>query len=133
MLLCFLGITVVTAILASNVVIPSTGVISGIGVSVYNDSQGTSNCTNLLWGTVDKGSTTTKTVYIKNTGTVKEDISLTTMNWDPTTARDYISVTGANLTVNAGAIVPYVITLNVSANADGITQFRLDIVINGVG
>ena len=115
----------------------SIGTIStGPNIAVYSDSACTNPVTTLTWGSLSPGGSTTQTVYIKNTGTVSESLSMATSNWSPTNASNYITVTWNNLNgynLLAGASVAATITLTVSSSISGITNFANTVTFSGTG
>jgi hypothetical protein len=141
----FLGATIVAmvimvtavalALLQATQTIPNTGTIKGINVGVYENSACTVPLTSLAWGTLDPGSSTIKTMYVKNEGTSPMTLSMTTNTWNPSNALSYITVTwNQNGTVvNAGLNVQANVTLTVSPNISGIPSFAFTMVITGTG
>ena len=116
-------------------VIPNTGTVRTIGVGVYWDSGCTSEVTSIDWGTIDVGATENMAVYIKNEGTDPVTLSLSTENWDPSSASSDISLTwnygGQALAVDG--VIQVTLSLAVSETIEGITSFSFDIVITGSG
>jgi hypothetical protein len=135
-----IALSVVTAgVLNAQQNVPAQGHIGGsittntVNIGVYSDSQATSLCTNIDWGTLNSGSIATKTVYIKNTGNITETLSMTTIDWIPQTATSSLFLTWnkESATLQAGAIVPATLTLNVAAETGDISDFNFNIVISG--
>jgi hypothetical protein len=130
-------LTLVTsgALLATQQV-PSTGTVSAVNVGVYTNSGCTSNCTSISWGTISPGSSTTYTVYVKNTGNVPVTLSMTTSGWNPTSANGPITLAWnrEGTSLNAGDSVSATLTLTVSSSiSSSITNFSFNIVITGTG
>jgi hypothetical protein len=102
---------------------------------VYSDAACTTAKSAITWGSLAVGSSTTQTVYVKNTGTAAMTLSLSSSNWTPTNANTYITVSwdkqGASLA--AGQSTPAVITLTVSSATTGITTFSNTITLSGTG
>ncbi|MEM3673346.1 MAG: hypothetical protein QW468_03880 [Candidatus Bathyarchaeia archaeon] len=111
----------------------NTATVRAAGVSVYWYSNRTSPVTAIDWGNIAPGETATKTIYLYNNGTIAVKLSMTTGQWSPATAANYITVnwncTGQIL--SPGAVVCAALTLNVSQNISGITSFSFNIVITG--
>jgi hypothetical protein len=127
-------LTLVTAGLIATQTIPSDGtVISPVNIGVYTDSDCTQNCTNISWGTLNPNTTTHKTVYVKNTGTTPVTLTMTTENWTPTNADDYLTLTWdqQNTVLDAGQSVPANLTLTVAADTGDLTNFSYNIIITG--
>jgi hypothetical protein len=129
-------LTLVTSgVLLSSQQVPSNGtVLSTIGVGVYNDQQCTQNCTSISWGTLTPGSSTVKTVYVKNTGTLPETLSMNVSGWSSANASAGMTVAwnkNAAL-LNASQLVAANITLTVLPTIDtGVTNFSFNITITG--
>jgi hypothetical protein len=129
-----LFLTMITAgALVSSQTIPSGGTITAVNVGVYSNSACTSNCTSIDWGTLSPGGSTTKTIYVKNTGTIPVTLSMTPANWSPSNANNYLTVTWnrANYALAAGASVSAILTLTASSSAGSLTNFSFDVVITG--
>jgi hypothetical protein len=129
-----LFLTMITAgALVSSQTVPSGGTITAVNVGVYSNSACTNNCTSIDWGTLSPGGSTTRTIYVKNTGTVPVTLSMATTNWSPSNANNYLTLTWnrANYALAAGNSVSATLTLTVSASAGSITDFDFDIVITG--
>jgi hypothetical protein len=119
--------------------IPAQGHLGGsittntANIGAYNDLQATTLCTNIDWGTLNSGSIATKTIYIKNTGNITETLSMTSTDWNPQTAASSILLTWnrESSTLQAGAITPATLTLNIAADTGDISDFDFNIVISG--
>ena len=85
------------------------------------------------WGSIEAGSSVNKKAYIKNSGDQSVTLSLTTENWNPAGAADYITLSwnydGSAL--GPGAVVEVTLTLTVDSAITGIEDFNFDIVIIG--
>jgi len=129
-----LFLTVLTSgLITTSQTVPTAGTVTAINVGVYADLGCTQNCTSISWGTLSPGNQVTKTVYIKNTGTVPATLSMSTANWVPSNANTHLSLAWnrANYILAVGASVPATLTLTVSTNAAGINSFSFNIVITG--
>jgi len=126
---------VISEILANSPPISNTGAVKAIGVGVYWNSDGTNEVTSINWGTLEPGSSTNRTCYIQNEGNSVVTLSMSTSNWDPTNASDYISLSwdyGGQL-VTPAELIPVIFTLSISDSVEGITSFSFDITIVGSG
>jgi len=114
--------------------VPNAGNVRAVGVGVYWDSDCTNNVTDINWEFLEPGETASKTVYIKNKGSIPVVLNMTTDNWDPTSASDNITLSWnregyvLNTTV---PVVQTVLTLSVSSDISGVTNFSFDIIITG--
>jgi hypothetical protein len=133
-----LFLTLLTSgLLLSNQTVPSNGsVLSTVNVGVYSDSSCTQNCTSINWGTLAPGSSTIRTVYVKNTGTLPMTLNMATTGWNPSNANGPITLSwnreGAVL--NASQSISATLTLTVSSSiSSSITTFSFNITITGTG
>jgi len=127
-------LTLVTAGLIATQTIPSDGtVISAVNIGAYTDSDCTQNCTNISWGTLNPDTTTSKTIYVKNTGTVPVTLTMATENWTPTDADDYLTLTWnqQNTILDPDESTPANLTLTVAADTGDLTNFSFNIIITG--
>lgn len=117
--------------------IPSRGTVyvKVLGVDVYWDPECTSMVTEIDWGILEPSDVTNKILYVKNTGNAAVTLSMATENWTPAEAGTFITVTWdiEGSTLNVDAIMAFSITLSVSAEISGISDFSVDIAITGGG
>jgi|YelNatPaOPRAMG01_1025707.scaffolds.fasta_scaffold05274_11 hypothetical protein len=113
--------------------ISNVGNVQAVGLSVYWESSCTNVVSSIDWGALTPGSNNPKTIYIKNEGNVPVTLSMTTGNWNPSTASNYISLAWnrESTVLAAGSVVSAVLTLTVSSSISGITSFSFDITITG--
>lgn len=128
-------VTTVVALLLTQKTIPGTGTIQTVGVGAYWDPLCTNATTSINFGLLPPGSSKTYTLYLKNEGNSDIIVSMTPTNWNPTLASDYIDLTwdreGQKLTT--GQSIGCVLSITVSADAQGFSAFNVDIVISGTG
>lgn len=119
--------------LVSTRTIPNTGTITVIGVGVYSDVGCTTVLTSIGWGTVDPGAAPTRTIYVKNNGSIPVTLTMTYGNWNPPSASGYMTLAWdkQNTVLAAGSSVPAVLTLTVSSGITGVTDFSFDTNITG--
>ena len=117
--------------------VSSTGTITTTSpnIGVFSDSACTNTKSAISWGSLAAGSSTTQTVYVKNTGNAAMTLSLSSNNWTPTGANTYITVSWdkQGQTLSAGQSTPAIITLAVSPSVTGITTFSNTITLSGTG
>jgi hypothetical protein len=113
--------------------IPNTGDVKGVGVGVYSDPDCTNSVTSIDWGFLEPGETDDVTIYIKNEGNIRVVLNMTTDNWIPASASDYISLTWdrEDYLLDSDSVVQAVLTLSVSSDISEVTSFSFDIVITG--
>jgi hypothetical protein len=128
----FLTLTTIAA-LSSSQNVDLDGTITAVNVEVYSDSGCTQPCSNIHVGTLSPGSTFTKTVYVKNTGTVPVTLSMTTSNWNPTAASSYLTLSWnrQNYVLNQGLSREATLTLTVAANTNDLETFSFSATITG--
>ncbi len=103
-------------------------------LSIYSDSACTNSLSTLDWGTITPGTTVSKTVYVKNTGSgTSLTLSMSTSNWNPTSANGPVTLSwdreGAQF--SPGQSIKAVITLTASSSIADITNFNVQIIITG--
>jgi len=116
----------------SSVRIVGRGTVKAVGVGVFWDSNCTNSVSFIDWGMVEPGSMNNVTVYVRNEGNVAANISLTTENWNPSNASDYLALNwnydGRQL--NPLEVAQVMLTLTVSSSVQGIESFSFDIIIS---
>jgi len=131
---CALSLSMLTQVMSSmqtNTKISNQGALKTVGVGVYWDSGLTNKVSSIDWGILEPGSNVNKTVYIRNEGNAAATLSMTTSNWNPSNASNYLTLTwnygGQTLNVNEAIQVKF--TLSASSSVTGITNFSFDITI----
>jgi len=126
-------LTLVTAGLIATQTIPSNGTVTAVNIGVYSDSQCTQNCTSISWGTLSPGNTTSKTVYVKNTGTLPVTLTMTAQNWTPSTASSVLTLTWnrQSTVLNVGQSIDATLTLSVASSTGNLTNFSFNIILTG--
>ena len=107
----------------------------GVGVGVYQDSGCTSNLSFIDWGVLEPGSSKNFTCYIRNELSSVSTLSMSTSNWDPPNASDYLTLSWDYgwQSIGVNDVVQVTFTLSVDASIEGITSFSFDITIVGSG
>lgn len=126
--------TMVLGLLTASQTIPNTGNVKAVGVGVYSDSACNQTVLSIPWGTLDPGESSDETVYIRNEGNIAVVLSMTTENWDPSSASSYITLSWnleEGYVLNPGQSVQTVLTLSVSSSISGVESFTFDIIITG--
>jgi hypothetical protein len=129
-----LFLTVTTAaLLSTSQTVPLNGTITAVNLGVYSDSNCNQTCTTLNVGTLNPGGTATQTIYIKNTGTIPETLTMTTNNWTPTDATSSLTLTWnrQNTVLDPGASIQATLTLTAAANTGDLATFSCDLTITG--
>ncbi len=108
---------------------------SNLNIGVYSDSGCSKALSSINWGTLKLGTTATCNVWVKNNGSSKLTLAMTTNNWSPTSMSNSILISwDQNKTViNPGQIVKSTVTLAVSSSPRSFGAFNVTIVITGTG
>jgi hypothetical protein len=108
-------------------------ITSTINLDIYTDAAATTKLSSLQWGTLNPGGTVTKTIYIKNSGNTSERLNMTATEWAPVAASQVLTLTWnkEGSTLAAGAVVSATLTLRVAADPGDVSNFSMNIVING--
>lgn len=119
---------------SSNTATQTKSAIKTIGVELYWDQGCTNRTDTLNWGELQPNTTKSLTVYIKNTGTIPVRLSMSTDDWNPTTAQNYITLTWnrENSILNRGGGLTATFTLELSPEAANLTGFSFDATIIAV-
>jgi len=125
----------VVSSLLTNRTIGNTGSVRAVGVGVYWDYNGTSTVNAFDWGFIEPGANKTITCYVKNVGNQVVTLSMSTSNWNPQNATQFMTLSWnrEGTTLNPGQIITATFTLAVSASTQGITNFSFDVTITGSG
>ena len=134
-LLALLSGLTVSGLLTTSKTLTSSGSVKSINVEVYWDDLCTQVVNSLDWGTPEPGEVANQTVYIKNSGSAPLDVIMTTLNWTPVEAVNYITLTwdSEGASIDPDQVLQALLTLTVSDTITGITDFSFNIVIEGTG
>lgn len=115
--------------------IHGSGSIKGVGLGIYSDLQCTNATSSIAFGLLEAGSSKDFTLYLRNEGNADLTLNMTSKNWDPIEATEYMSLTWnrEEYRISPGQVISFVITLSVLPNIQGISSFGLDITISGTG
>ena len=107
--------------------------ITSVNLGIYSDSACTKTKTTLNFETINPGTTTTQTIYIKNTGNVREKLTMTTNNWNPTNATTSLALTWnrQNTILKAGQSIQATITLTAASNTGSLRTFSCAVTLTG--
>lgn len=135
---CALSLSMLTQAMSSmqaNMKISNQGALKTVGVGVYWDAGLTNKVSSIDWGILEPSLNVNKTVYIRNEGNAAATLSMTTSNWSPSNATNYITLSWnySNQTLNVNEAIQVKLTLAVSSTIAGITNFSFDITIAASG
>jgi len=111
--------------------IGSEGTIETVGIRVYSDSSCSKAVNFVRWGTLEPGSKKNFTVYVRNEVDYAVSLFMFPDDWYPFDASNYISLDWdyAGQTVNPQEVIQTTLTLSISPDIEGITNFNFDIVM----
>ena len=127
-------LTVTTAaVLSASQSVPLNGTITAVNLGIYTDSACTQTCTALTVGALNPGGTATQTVYVKNTGTVSETLTMAVNNWSPGSASSSLTLTWnqQNTVLTVGQSVQATLTLTAASNTGTLTTFSCSVTVTG--
>jgi hypothetical protein len=135
LVMTIIAISTVTALLTTQRTIQGSGSIKGVGLGIYWDPACTNTTSSLDFGQLEPGSSKNFTLFLRNEGNSAFTLNMTTENWNPTNAIDYLTLTWnrEGQQVNPDEVVGFVIILSVSEDITGISTFSFDIIISGTG
>ena len=131
------ALTLATTTLAAiniNRDVTSSGTITTTpNISVYSDSACTQNLTGINWGSIEAGGSTSRTIFVKNTGTGTVTLSLASNNWTPSEACSYITISwnSEETQLSSGQLTSATLTLTVASSITAITTFSNTFTISG--
>ena len=131
-----LAVSAVFAMLVTQVPLQGTGSIKGVGLGLYWNPECTNATSSLPFGLLEPGSSKSFTLYLRNEGNSALTLNMTSENWNPANAADYMTLTWnrEGQQINPDEVIDCVITLSVSENIQGIiSSFSVDIIISGTG
>ena len=134
-----LALVVSSLILLASMLLVTTNTITNVsaveasGVGVYWDSDCTDRVFSIDWGNLTPGSLKSIVVYIRNEVGESIYLIMSTMNWTPPGASDYITLRWdyGGQRMNAGETLQITMTLSVSRHIEGISGFSFGILVIG--
>ena len=113
--------------------VPASGTISAINLGVYSNAGCTVPLTSITFGMVTPGTQATQTLYLKNTGNIAENLTMTVNSWTPSNAGTYLTITWSPTlsTLAAGASTSATVTLTASSSAGALSTFNFNVAFTG--
>jgi hypothetical protein len=101
-------------------------------LGVYWDKNCSKMVNSIFWGNLTLGETKEVLVYVRNEGNETRILVLTTANWNPDIASNYLDLSwsSGNEKIGAGEIINITLSLRVSRNVIGISSFSFDIIFD---
>jgi hypothetical protein len=120
-------------LLSNSKSIQTYGAVKAVGVGVYWNADCTNTTSTINWGTLSPGTSKNLTFYVRNEANTAVQLTLTTQNWNPANAPNYMTPTWnrQGQTLTAGSLTAANLTLTLFSNIAGITNFSFDIIITG--
>ena len=125
--------TIISAAVLSTRSISSGGKITSLNVEIYSNIECTIGNPSIEWGELDKGGTSSVTIYIRNEGESPQTLSLVASDWTPSSAENYLSISWNynNQPLNPDSVVEITLTLSVDPQTQGIDTFGVNLLIVG--
>ena len=125
----------VSGLLTVSKTLSSSGSVKAINVEVYWDFDCTQVADVIDWGVPGPGDTVNRNMFVKNSGNSPMNLSLTIASWTPAEAESYLfpSWDGEGVSVASGEVVEVILTLEISEDVTGITDFSFTVIIEGSG
>jgi len=125
----------VSGLLTTSKTLSSSGSVKAINVEVFWDNECTQAVSSVDWGTPEPGESIEKTVFVKNTGNAPMNLSQSTSGWNPVDTESYLTLSWdlEGMIISANEVLQAVLTLHVSSDISGITDFAFNIIIEGTG
>lgn len=107
------------------------GKLKAVDLGLYWDNACTNATDGVDWGSFSPGASSSVTLYIRNQGDSVVKLNLTTGNWNPANAYELIALTWnrEGQVLKPQMVVVATLSLSVSANINGITDFSFDTIV----
>ena len=115
--------------------ISNVGSLKTVGIGAYWDENLTNRVNGINWGTLEPGDQKSFSIYLHNEGNSAVTLSKSTSNWNPSAAATCLTLSWDynGQAIEADKNLQVTLTLSVSANITGITNFSFDIIVVGTG
>jgi hypothetical protein len=115
--------------------ISNVGSLKTIDIEAYWDANLTNRVNGINWGLLEPGDQKRFSIYLHNEGNSAVTLSESTSNWNPSAASNYLTLSWNynGQTIEADKNLQVTLTLSVSANITGISNFSFDIIVVGTG
>ena len=101
------------------------GTIRTVGLEAYQDANCTVPLTEIQWGALTPGQSSSFTGYLLNTGNANATLRMNITNWNPANASDFMTLTcdSENATLAVRTPLQATFCLQVSDQISGVTDF----------
>jgi hypothetical protein len=115
--------------------ISNVGSLKTIGIGAYWDENLTNRVNGIDWGLLEPGGQKSFSIYLHNEGNSAVTLSMSASNWNPSAVATYLTLNWDynGQTIEADKNLQVRLTLSVSANITGITNFGFDMIVVGTG
>ena len=115
--------------------IPTSTATSQTTLGIFSDQACSTKLSNIAWGTLTPGGTTTLVLYAKNQGSTPITLTKTMTNVNPTNAANYLTLNWdySDQSISPNGIMKLTLSLAVSSNVQAISNFSFDTVITATG
>lgn len=133
----FAATLLIICILTFSLIMNDTTSVSAVeanGVGVYWDDNCINRVSSIDWGTLEPGLSKDITIYIRNEENEPIFLIMSTKNWNPPKASEYIRLEwdhAERRRVNLNETLRITLTLSISSNIEGISNFSFDIIVTG--
>jgi len=113
---------------------PTSTPLQSVGVNAYIDPQATMLCSQIDWGTIDEGDTTTKTIYVKNALDSNVTLHIYTSEWAPIEAEGLMGLFWdlEGVSILPGEVVAATLTLTTSWDMGAVDSFGFTLTVQGL-
>lgn len=114
--------------------VTNVSAVEANGVGVYWDRDCRNGVSSIDWGILEPGSAKNIEVYIRNEGEKPIRLNLSTTNWSPSEAFQYLNFTwnyAEEQRIDPTEVLQVTLSLSVSRYVEGISSFSFDILITG--
>jgi len=115
--------------------IENKAAVKVLGVGIYKDLNFTVSVTEIDWGTLEPGESKNVSAYILNESNVPLNLSMTSLDWQPINASDYMALSWNQeaTALQIGGYVDATFTLALSYETPPFRNFSFTIVVTGSG
>jgi len=104
-----------------------------LDVEIFSDNALTQVLSSVTWGALEPGASMSQIMYIRNNGDDQVALSLTTEDWAPAGASDYLQLSWNydGSPISPGEVIQITMVLDVSSSISGIDTYNFNIIIFG--
>lgn len=101
-----------------------------IDLDIYSEIECINKKTEIEWGSIEAGRSVSRTIYIKNSGSVEVVLSFLLDEWNPVETSRYLTLLWDydGRPVKIGNVLRIKLTLTVDSSINGVDQFSFDVI-----